>query len=92
MHPEYPCAQCVVAATVGAVIKAEVASDPMPLLTTSSVTANGATRSWSSIDDFVQEVSDARIYDGVHYRTSTEVGNVMGTKIGENAVMKFSEN
>ena len=28
----------------------------------------------------------ARIYDGVHYRNSTEVGSAMGKKIGELAV------
>jgi hypothetical protein len=30
----------------------------------------------------VQEVSNARIYDGVHYRNSTEVGNRMGEQVG----------
>ena len=28
----------------------------------------------------------ARIYDGVHYRNSTEVGSAMGQKVGELAV------
>jgi hypothetical protein len=36
----------------------------------------------------MQEVANARIYDGVHYRTSTEVGTVMGQKIGELAAIK----
>jgi hypothetical protein len=93
MHPEYPCAHCVVAGTVGEILKAEIAEntsdDDTPLLTTTSVTANNAMRSWSSIDDFVQEVSDARIYDGVHYRTSTEVGTTMGKKIGQLAVKTY---
>ena len=31
----------------------------------------------------------ARIYDGVHYRNSTEVGSAMGKKIGELAVKSF---
>lgn len=88
MHPEYPCAHCVVAGTVGAILKAEVGNTAMPILTTSSATANGTTRSWSSVDAFVQEVSDARIYDGVHYRTSTEVGSAMGKQIGELAIYK----
>jgi hypothetical protein len=35
------------------------------------------------VDDFVKEVAVARIYDGVHYRYSTEVGSAMGKKIGE---------
>jgi hypothetical protein len=54
----------------------------MPTLTTSSPTANGTTRSWTSIDAFMQEVANARIYDGVHYRNSTEVGTAMGKQIG----------
>ena len=39
--------------------------------------------------DFTQEVAVARIYDGVHYRNSTEVGSEMGRKIGELAVTSF---
>jgi hypothetical protein len=37
----------------------------------------------------MQEVMSARIYDGVHYRNSTEVGNAMGQKIGEFAAKKY---
>ena len=40
-------------------------------------------RTWTSVGDFVQEVAVARIYDGVHYRNSTEVGAAMGKKVGE---------
>ena len=46
-------------------------------------------RTWTSVSDFVQEVAVARIYDGVHYRNSTEVGSAMGKKIGELAVKSF---
>jgi hypothetical protein len=90
MHPEYPCAHCIISGSVGAVLRAETGAGPVPTLTTTSVTANGAARSWTKIEDFVQEVANARIYDGVHYRTSTEVGTDMGRRIGELAVAKFS--
>ena len=63
--------------------------EPMPLLTTSSVTANGVSRSWASVDEIVQEVSNARIYDGVHYRTSAVIGTAMGVQIGNHAVHEF---
>jgi hypothetical protein len=89
MHPEYPCAHCIVSATVGAVLRAEIGASPVPTLTTTSVTANGAARSWMTIDDFMQEVAQARIYDGVHYRTSTEVGTAMGKQIGELAAAVY---
>ena len=89
MHPEYPCAHCIVSGAVGTVLHAEVGTSPMSTLTTTSVTAQGAARSWTTIDAFMQEVANARIYDGVHYRTSTEVGTAMGKQIGELAVAKY---
>ena len=82
MHPEYPCAHCIVSASVAAVLQAEIGGAPAPTLTSTSSTANGATRTWKSPDEFAQEVAVARIYDGVHYRNSTVVGAEMGRKIG----------
>ena len=89
MHPEYPCAHCILSGAVGTVLKAEIGASPMPTLTTTSPTAKGAARSWTKIDDFIQEVANARIYDGVHYRNSTEVGTAMGKQVGALAVAKF---
>ena len=86
MHPEYPCAHCIIAASLGAVLQAEIGKGPTPKLTSSSTTASGAVRTWNTVGDFTQEVSMARIYDGVHYRNSTEVGSAMGQKVGELAV------
>jgi len=83
MHPEYPCAHCIVSGALGAVLAAEIGAGPTPKLSSASTTAAGAVRTWTSVDDFVQEVAVARIYDGVHYRNSTEVGTAMGKKIGE---------
>ncbi len=37
----------------------------------------------------MQEVSNARIYDGVHYRNSGMVGAAMGKQIGNLAVKKY---
>ena len=88
MHPEYPCAHCIVSGSLGAVLEAEIGSGPPPLLRSTSPTAGGAVRTWRSVGDFVQEVAAARIYDGVHYRNSTEVGTAMGKKIGVLAVSK----
>ena len=86
MHPEYPCAHCIVAGALGAVLEAEIGSGPTPTLSSASSTAGGAVRTWASVGDFTKEVAEARIYDGVHYRFSTEVGSAMGKKIGELAV------
>jgi hypothetical protein len=82
LHPEYPCAHCVIAAAIAVVIRADVGRGPLPTLMTHSNTAPGVTRRWTRTEDVVKEVSEARILDGVHYRTSTEVGNRLGAKIG----------
>ncbi len=89
MHPEYPCAHCIIAAVTGSVLQAEIGAGPTPTLTTTSYTAKGAARSWTKTDDFIQEVANARVYDGVHYRNSTEVGTAMGKRIGALAAAKF---
>jgi hypothetical protein len=83
MHLEYPCAHCIVSASLGAVLAAEIGTGPTPKLHSARPTAAGAVRTWATVDEFTREVALARIYDGVHYRNSTEVGSAMGKKIGD---------
>jgi len=89
MHPEYPCAHCIIASSVGTVLRLDLGNEPTPTLSSVSPTLPGITRRWTTIDDFVREVSEARICDGVHFRNSTEVGNAMGKKVGELVFSKF---
>jgi hypothetical protein len=81
MHPEYPCAHCIVAAAVSTVLKSAAGNEVDIALT--SATAPGVTRKWTRLQDYSDEVSNARVYAGFHYRFSTEVGKDMGRKIGE---------
>lgn len=90
MHPEYPCAHCIVSAAVGTVLQIEIGDGQTPLLTTTSTAAGGVARSWTNLSDFMQEVADARIYDGVHYRNSGKVGSEMGRKIANLAAEKYA--
>lgn len=89
MHPEYPCAHCILSSTLGTVLQAEIGDNPTPTLTTTSSTAKGAVRSWSKIEDFVGEVASGRIYEGVHFRNSAEVGITMGKLVGALFVAKY---
>ena len=82
MHPEYPSAHSILAATVATVLEADAGAGALPVLTTASPTAGGAQRRWTNVDAFIQEVGNARIYDGVHYRFSTDAGAAMGRQIG----------
>lgn len=89
MHPEYPCAHCIVSGAVGTVLQAEIGDGQTPLLTTTSKAAGGVARSWTKLDDFMQEVASARIYDGVHYRNSGKVGSEMGKQIAQLSAKKY---
>ena len=82
MHPEYPCAHCITSATISTVLR-NIVGDEFGEFSLTSPTAPGVTRKWSRLQDYSDEVANARIYAGFHYRFSTEVGKDMGKKIGE---------
>jgi len=82
LHPEYPSAHAILAGTVGTLLRAELGNARLPELSTTSGTLKGVTRRWSRVDDFMQEVVDARVYEGIHYRFSTEAGLQMGKQVG----------
>ena len=82
LHPEYPCAHCITSEAVAVVLR-EIVGDEIGEITLTSPTAPGVTRRWTRLSDYSNEVSNARIWAGFHYRFSTEVGKEMGRKIGQ---------
>jgi hypothetical protein len=82
MHPEYPCAHCITSAAISTVLR-NIVGDEFGEFSLTSPTAPGVTRKWTRLQDYSDEVANARIYAGFHYRFSTEVGKDMGKKIGE---------
>ena len=86
MHPEYPCAHCITAGAVGVVLQSVFGTGTVQEFTLTSSTAPGVVRRWTTIEDYMREPSNARIWAGIHYRFSTEVGFDMGRKISEQAL------
>jgi hypothetical protein len=82
MHPEYPCAHCIQSGAAAGVIEAVLGSQEMPEVTMTSTTAPGVTHRWTNTVAYTEEVANARIWAGFHYRFSTRVGTEMGRKIG----------
>jgi hypothetical protein len=85
MHPEYPCAHCTFQGAAAGVLQV-LYGDSMPRVTLTSTAAPGVTRSFERLSDYVNEVINARIYEGVHYRTSGEVGAALGRRVAEEVV------
>jgi hypothetical protein len=86
MHPEYPCAHCIVSSAVASVIEAMLGTADIPEVSMTSPTAPGVTHRWTNLKAYADEVAAARIFAGFHYRFSTVVGQDMGRQIGIHTV------
>jgi hypothetical protein len=82
LHPEYPCAHCVLDGAGGAVLKKAIGSGATAEFTLTYAAMPGVTRTYTSIQQLEDEVAMARIWGGVHYRNSNEVGNALGASVG----------
>lgn len=89
MHPEYPSGHAILAGALGAVLQAEIGAEPSPVLASSSPTAKGVVRRWRTVDEFIREVENARIYEGIHFRSAVETGSAMGRQIGVLAAQRY---
>jgi hypothetical protein len=86
MHPEYPCAHCILSGSVAGVVKTALGTSDIPEIAITSRTAPGVTHRWTSMTAFAEEIANARIWAGFHYRFSTRVGTSMGLQIGDYVV------
>ena len=79
-HPEYPSAHSANSSAMANILTDEFGDNPGEPIT---VTLSGITRQWNSFSAGVQEVIDARVYSGIHFRNSDEVGARMGRQIAQ---------
>jgi len=91
MHPEYPCAHCILSGAAAAVIESTGGLGDLREISLTSPTAPGITHRWASLDSFALEVANARIWAGFHYRSSTRVGTSMGREVGRYVAMHFDQ-
>jgi hypothetical protein len=78
-HPEYPSGHSCVSGAAGVVLadafgehtRFTVESDAMP----------GITRSFRNFSSALEEVKNARIFAGIHFRSATEDGQVLGESV-----------
>jgi len=79
-HPEYPSGHTANSGAMAKILTEEFEDTPgVPIV----VTLSGITRQWNSLSEAVQEVIDARVYSGIHFRNSDEVGARMGRQIAQ---------
>ena len=82
-HPEYPSAHgCTTSAYANAIAEF-FGTKRLPGGIWLSGAAGHNDRFFERTDDIVKEIIDARVYNGVHYRTSVVHGAVLGRKVAQ---------
>ncbi|HEX4544605.1 MAG TPA: vanadium-dependent haloperoxidase [Candidatus Acidoferrum sp.] len=79
-HPEYPSAHASYSGSAAFILAAEFGEH-----TTSSLTSEirPGTRSFASFSDALAEIADARVFGGIHFRTSCLRGNALGGAVAD---------
>jgi hypothetical protein len=85
--PDYPAAHVVYAGAAAQVLDALFGDRHGELLITSP-TAGGVTHHYQTFAEIADEVENARVWGGVHWRTSVTVGRAMGREVGAAAVAR----
>lgn len=80
-HPEYPAAHGSITAAYAEVLRLFFKTQNINITLTSTVT--GTSRKLYNTDDLIKEIIDARIYGGMHYRSSGEDGVLIGKKVAQ---------
>jgi hypothetical protein len=78
-HPEYPAAHTTVGAGALAFYTEWFESDEFPLAFKGS---GGTVRNYTSVAAIHAEEGNARVWGGMHWRNSTEVGSALGRRVG----------
>jgi len=79
-HPEYPSAHSTFSGSAAFVLAAEF-GDATPFSVTSEI--RPGTRSFPSFSASVEEIADARVFGGIHFRTSCVRGNLLGQAVAD---------
>jgi PAP2 superfamily protein len=87
-HPEYPAAHTTVGASVLGFYTVWFGADrfQFPLAFKGN---GGAVRYYSSVKEIHAEEGNARVWGGMHWRHSTEVGTALGSKVGKYTATHF---
>jgi len=82
-HPEYPSAHGCGTSAYAHAIEYFFGTKRLPGGITLTGAAGHPDRHFDSTDEIIKEIIDARVYNGVHYRTSVVEGTILGRKVAQ---------
>jgi hypothetical protein len=90
-HPEYPSGHAGYGGTAEVVLRALASPKPQEPVSATSATDGGAVHSWTSWAAITNETIDARVWEGVHFRFSDEVGAQLGREVAAFDLKRLDE-
>jgi VCPO second helical-bundle domain len=81
-HPDYVSGHATISSAMATVLRLLFDDDPGVAFTATSPTNPGFERHWTTFSEGVREVIDARVYSGIHFRSSDERGARLGRQVG----------
>jgi hypothetical protein len=87
-HPEYPSAHACFSGAAEAVLRGELKTDSVRVSVTYPPVF-GVTRTFHSFSAISQEVNDARVWGGIHFRSADVDGHELGWRVGEAVLRDF---
>jgi hypothetical protein len=81
MHPEYPSQAAIISGTAVGILESVFGPKPAIPFTATDLVDPNLRRQFNNIAEMDQEHSNVRIWGGIHFRNSLEVGNDMGKTI-----------
>jgi vanadium-dependent haloperoxidase-like protein len=85
-HPEYPsahgCVSSAITQVLASVLKTQTINIDVPGATGGGTTLT-TTQHFNTAQDLLQNIADARVWAGLHYRFSTTAGVNLGTQVGK---------
>jgi PAP2 superfamily len=85
--PEYVSAHTTVSGAMATVLRLLFDDGPDVAFTATSPTNPGFDRHWATFSEGIREVIDARVYSGIHFRSSDERGARLGRQVARFAAM-----
>lgn len=82
-HPEYPSGHSTVSGAAAFVLEARFGDNTAFTVSSEVPIVTAKTRSFSSFSAATEEIADARVFGGIHYRNSCVQGNAIGRAVAD---------
>ena len=89
-HPEYPSAHAIFSGAAEVVLKTFFGSDTVEVSVTYPVPL-GITRTYKTFSEITEEVDNARVWGGIHFRSADRDGSEIGRKTGAQVMREFGK-